>query len=89
MHPLRNRQHAHRPGPERLDGEPQGLELGLEVPYLGGKLRGQPDDDEGGEIPRRPTQVLLKLLVQDALVCAVLVQDDELVALLGNRKRRA
>ena len=68
---------------ERLEPEPQGLQLYLEVRHLGRQVLGQPGDDGAQKRDSLSPGVLGEPLLQDALVRPVLVEDDQLFAFLG------
>ena len=61
---------------ERLEPEPQGFHLYLEVQHLGREVLGQSGDDWARKRDRFRRRVLGEPLVQDALVCPVLVEDN-------------
>ncbi len=75
---------AHGPLAERLELEAQRAQLGLEVPRLGGKVLGEEDDDGAGSATGSALGFFEQPLVQDALVRSVLVEDEELLSLLGD-----
>ena len=62
--------------PERLEPEPKGLQLYLEVRHLGREVPGQPGDHGARERDRLSPRVLGEPFVQDALVRPVLVEDN-------------
>src|SRR5215203_3001357 len=81
---LRHGRDPHSTLSERLEPEPQGLHLYLEVRHLGREVLGQPGDDGARKRDGLRPWVLGEPLVQDALVRPVLVQDDQLFAFLGD-----
>src|SRR5215210_3435036 len=69
---------------KRLEPEPQGLHLYLEARHFGRKVLWQPGDHRARKRDRLSPGVLGEPLEQDALVCPVLVEDEQLLALLGD-----
>ena len=61
---------------ERLEPEPQCLQLYLEVRYLGREVLGQPGDDGARKRDGLRPGVLGESLVQDAFVSPVLVENN-------------
>jgi hypothetical protein len=69
---------------ERLEPDPQSLQLYLEVRHLGCEVLGQPGDDGARKRAGLRPGVLGESLVQDAFVRPVLVEDDQFLTLLGD-----
>ena len=79
---LGRRGEPHRVRPERLEQEAEGAEVLLQGPHFGGQVFWYDHRHGAFEGGRRGLRVLPQPLVEDPLVGAVLVEDDQAIPLL-------